>query len=206
MVVEADRKDTGIRHGPAFDILPGNRCIWSGSPPCRLRTGSGVRGGQIARSMHCSHVPVRVAAADICVSLTSHPGGAEWQRAAKQAVCRADRPASLAMVCSGEPTCLSCARARALHGRRANQARAVYSPLAAVHASTASVDFAVTALENPPVRARMAQVAHPLDQSAVRLDHLEVVRAGVRHGHNEKRSHGLIRKIGERRGVSGLES
>lgn len=35
--------------------------------------------------------------------------------------------------------------------------------------------LAISALEDPPVRPRVTQVARPLDQCVVRLDHFEVV-------------------------------
>ena len=50
----------------------------------------------------------------------------------------------------------------------------------AVNAGTTCVELAVPAFEDPPVRPRVAQVARPLDQRVVRLDHLERVRTGAR--------------------------
>jgi hypothetical protein len=41
--------------------------------------------------------------------------------------------------------------------------------------------LAVRAFENAPVRSRTAVLAHPLDQSAVRLDHLKCVWTRVDH-------------------------
>lgn len=55
----------------------------------------------------------------------------------------------------------------------------------ALRAGPASVNLAIPALENAPVGTRMAQVAGPLDQSAVRLDHLERVSARVGDCHGE---------------------
>ncbi len=43
--------------------------------------------------------------------------------------------------------------------------------------------LAVLAFENPPVRSRMAELASPLDQGVVCLDHLERVRAVGSVGH-----------------------
>jgi hypothetical protein len=45
------------------------------------------------------------------------------------------------------------------------------------------VNFAIPAFEDPPVRTRVAQVASPLDQGVVRLQHLEGVGATVRDRH-----------------------
>jgi hypothetical protein len=47
------------------------------------------------------------------------------------------------------------------------------------------VNLAVPAFEDPPVRARVADMAGPLDESAVRLDHAERVRAAASPGHLE---------------------
>jgi len=47
------------------------------------------------------------------------------------------------------------------------------SALAAVHAGPAGLQFAVLALEDKPVRAGMADIAQPLDQTRFRLDQLE---------------------------------
>ncbi|KAI1210961.1 uncharacterized protein F4807DRAFT_44927 [Annulohypoxylon truncatum] len=55
--------------------------------------------------------------------------------------------------------------------------------LAAVYACPARVELAVSTLENPPVRTRMTHMAGPLDESAVRLQHLERVCAVVSHCH-----------------------
>ncbi|KAI0852987.1 hypothetical protein F5Y00DRAFT_258244 [Daldinia vernicosa] len=52
-----------------------------------------------------------------------------------------------------------------------------------VDTSPARVDLAVSALENPPVRPRVTQITGPLDKRAVRLQHLERVRAVASHGH-----------------------
>ena len=45
------------------------------------------------------------------------------------------------------------------------------------------MDLAIPAFEDPPVRSRMAQVAMPLDQRVIGLDHLEDMRAVVGEGH-----------------------
>lgn len=45
------------------------------------------------------------------------------------------------------------------------------------------MDLAVPAFEDPPVGSRVAQVAGPLNQSAIRLDHFERVCAGVGDRH-----------------------
>lgn len=42
-----------------------------------------------------------------------------------------------------------------------------------MNAGAASVNLAISTFKNPPVRTRVAQVASPLNQGAVRLDHLE---------------------------------
>ncbi|OTA96062.1 hypothetical protein M434DRAFT_151274 [Hypoxylon sp. CO27-5] len=55
-----------------------------------------------------------------------------------------------------------------------------------VDASPARVDLAVSTLKNPPVRTRVTQVTGPLDESAVRLEHLERVCAVVSYGHVSK--------------------
>ena len=49
-------------------------------------------------------------------------------------------------------------------------------------AGTTRVDLAVPTFKDPPVGARVAQVARPFDQDGVRLDHLEGVLA-MRQGH-----------------------
>lgn len=54
-----------------------------------------------------------------------------------------------------------------------------------VNTGSTSVNLAVPALENPPVRSRMAYIAVPLNQSTVRLDHLERVGAVRCDGHSE---------------------
>lgn len=46
------------------------------------------------------------------------------------------------------------------------------------------MDLTVPALEYPPMRTGLAQVAGPLDERVVRLDHLEGVGAGVGDGHD----------------------
>lgn len=46
-----------------------------------------------------------------------------------------------------------------------------------------SVNLAVAALENPPVGAGVAEVAMPLDEGAVGLDHLEDVGAACCESH-----------------------
>ncbi|KAI1435641.1 hypothetical protein GGR50DRAFT_289803 [Xylaria sp. CBS 124048] len=48
------------------------------------------------------------------------------------------------------------------------------------------MNFAVSALEYPPVGARMTQVASPLHQGTVRLDHSERMCAGCCDGHCER--------------------
>jgi hypothetical protein len=55
-----------------------------------------------------------------------------------------------------------------------------------VNTGSACVDLAVPALEYPPMRTGVAQVAGPLDECIVRLDHLEGVSAGVGDGHDAK--------------------
>ena len=55
--------------------------------------------------------------------------------------------------------------------------------LTAVHASTASVNLAVPALEDPPVRARMAPLKMPENQGRVGLDNDKRVIAPIRFGH-----------------------
>jgi hypothetical protein len=54
-----------------------------------------------------------------------------------------------------------------------------------VNAGSASMNLAVSAFKNPPVRTRMAQVAGPLNQGTVRLDHLKRVCTVRCDGHNE---------------------
>ena len=45
------------------------------------------------------------------------------------------------------------------------------------------MELAISALEYPPMRTRVAEVARPLYQRVVRLDHLEAVGAVAAHGH-----------------------
>lgn len=45
------------------------------------------------------------------------------------------------------------------------------------------MNLAVAALEDPPVGSGVAEVAMPLDEGAVRLDHLEDVGAAACEGH-----------------------
>ena len=47
----------------------------------------------------------------------------------------------------------------------------------------ARVDLAVTTLKDPPVRPRVAEVAGPLDERVIALDHLERMRAVILNGH-----------------------
>jgi hypothetical protein len=54
-----------------------------------------------------------------------------------------------------------------------------------MHASSASVNFAISAFEDPPVWTRVAQVTGPLDQSTIRLDHLERVGTVRCYGHGD---------------------
>ncbi|OHF02149.1 hypothetical protein CORC01_02429 [Colletotrichum orchidophilum] len=68
-------------------------------------------------------------------------------------------------------------------------------------AGPAGVKLAIPALENAPVGSRMAKVAGPLDQSAVRLDHLERVGAGTRDGHLEARAGGSLGSLRTGRSV-----
>ena len=53
--------------------------------------------------------------------------------------------------------------------------------LAALCTSSTKVKLAIRALENHPVRSRPAMLANPLDQSAIRLEHLERVRTSIGH-------------------------
>lgn len=46
------------------------------------------------------------------------------------------------------------------------------------------MNLAVPALEDPPVRTRVAHVAGPLDEGVVRLDHLERMGTGVGDCHD----------------------
>jgi hypothetical protein len=48
------------------------------------------------------------------------------------------------------------------------------------------MELAVPALKDPPVGARVAHVAGPLHQSAVRFDHLEGVGTVVGDGHGDR--------------------
>lgn len=57
--------------------------------------------------------------------------------------------------------------------------------LDAVNTGSTCVNLAVSALENPPVRTRMTDIAGPLNQSTVRFDHLERVGAVRCDGHGD---------------------
>jgi hypothetical protein len=47
------------------------------------------------------------------------------------------------------------------------------------------MNFTIAALENPPVWTRVAQVTGPLDQSTIRLDHLERMGTVRCYGHGD---------------------
>ena len=75
--------------------------------------------------------------------------------------------------------------------------------LGTLRARTTGVKLAVLALENPPVRSRMAELASPLDQGVVCLDHLERVRAVGSVGHLDLYARGFAVEEGDGIGCLG---
>lgn len=61
----------------------------------------------------------------------------------------------------------------------------LYQGLSSFNTGSAYMSLAVSAFKYPPMRARMTQVAAPLNKGAVGLDHLEGVWAVRHEGHIE---------------------
>jgi hypothetical protein len=67
--------------------------------------------------------------------------------------------------------------------RPKGEVRHTFGFLAKVGTGSARLELAVLAFEDEPMRSRVAHVAHPLDEAALRLDDLEGVHTACWYSH-----------------------